>query len=318
MGRFCANCGKNIEKGILCETCRKEPPSYKPINIKLCPSMKYFFKGKWSKFSDLRVLTEKLLKTSIPGKFKLLEGLDSAQDLLLKPGLKKSINAAIEYQGEEYVVPISVEITYSPGVGKQGTSYFEGILQIRNFSPEIKKYFHSYAEKNELKINKIVEKNDSADYYFVSKSKIVPAAHKLVRNFGGYIDTSPQLFSKNKLTSRDIYRVTTTVYTPDFVVGDVVELEGTFFLVRNTSKLIAAVNLSNGVKSSFHYNSKTAPIIKKIQKMKTTVSIVHPRLEVIHPVSFQSVAATNPLDVAVSSGGKVFVVLKDDSAIIIG
>jgi NMD protein affecting ribosome stability and mRNA decay len=309
--KLCPKCGKPVKDGILCDDCSEATIGFKPIRIKLCPSKKYFYKGSWKKFEDLFSLSEKLIHDNVEQRVNLIQGLDSFEDILSKNGFKDRMDLIVEFKGLEYKVPVDVEVTLSPGVSKLGGTYFEGILQLRNATDIVKKYVKNYLAKNfdrEIYINKIVDKGDLFDYYFIDKRKINNLALKIIRNFGGYISNNPQLFSHNKLTSRDLYRLNTLVFLPNFAAGDVVLFNERPLLIVHLSKIINATNLIDGKRVTFSFDQKNQNNFKVMKRLKTTISRVKPDLEILNPDDYQSVPVRNFLEVKVVAGKTVFVV----------
>jgi NMD protein affecting ribosome stability and mRNA decay len=311
MKKFCPKCGTPIEKGIFCSDCKELQLDFRQTKIKLCPSKRYFYRGKWTKFKDMRALTKLILDDAIKQKFKLIHGLEAYDNLLEKPGLQKILDVFVDVSGEEYKLPIEVEVTYSPGYTKLGSTYFEGILQLRNASSEVKEYIKNYFVKNaprKVFVNKVVEKETSVDYFFVNKRHMMPLALKIIRNFGGFIDPNAQLFSHNKLTSKDLFRLNILVIVPDFLAGDAVLVGEDPVLVRKTEKLISGMKLETEKNYTFSYDAKTMNSIKPMKKFKSSISSIHPSIQVLHPETYQEFSAKNPLKLDVKSGQKVVVV----------
>jgi len=208
----------------------------------------------------------------------------------------------------EYVIPIYVEVTYSPVVGKFGSSYFEGILQLRNATQEIKDYITKYFDKNagrNVFVNNVVEKDNSVDYFFVTKRHILPLANKLIRNFGGYYDPNEQLFSRNHLTSKDLFRLNVLVLVAPFKAKDVVLIDEQPILISRLGKIITGFNLKKGKKYTFSYDEKTKDKVKVMKKYKTTVSKIMPDLEILEPETYQPVSANNPKELDLKLGEKI-------------
>lgn len=311
MAKFCPKCGLTIKSGTLCENCTEISLDYKPIKIKLCPSNKVFQKGKWNKFTDLKALTQKLVKDTFDKKTKIIQGLEEYPDILLKSGIKKDLQIVISMKGEMFEIPISVEVTTSPGISKQGSTYFEGILQLRHARTEIKEYVKKYMTKNVSKnvfINNVVEKNESVDYYFVTKRHIMPLANKIIRNFGGYASQNAQLFSHNKQTSKDLFRLNVLLVVPRFEEGSVVIVDEKPILIRKMSKIIVGIDLTRGKIMNFTFNEKNEPNILILNKQKTTVTKTHPSLEIMSPEDYQSTPTENPLKLELKVGQKIIVI----------
>ncbi len=321
MEKFCPKCGKPVKKGVFCENCEEKTLEYKQIKIRLCPSKRYFHKGQWKGFRDLRSLSEKLLRQNVEQKTELVTGLEAYSDLLEKPGLKKEIPIVLLYEGREFVLPVETEVTYSPGVSKVGSAYYEGILQLRNASAESREYAKKFLlskSKKQVLVNKVVDKNSSVDYYFTDKKKMRPLALKLVRNFGGYISENPQLFSKDKQTSKDIYRQNILVELPPFGEGDVIVMGETLILVKKAEKIITGINLETGKKTTFSYTPANSDSFNVVSQEKTTVSQTRPELYVLRPDTYQPVKAGNPLGLSLVPGQKIKLVSREQKYYVLG
>lgn len=316
MKKFCPECGKPVSKPGLCSDCKGTYLKFKPIKVKLCPSLRYFSKGKWTKFKDLDSLSEKLLKESVKGKFKLISGLSQFPDLLNKPGLSREITCMIEYQGEEFGVPINVDVTLSPFASKIGTTYFQGILQLRNADSDVKNYLMNLFNKNEIIINKISGRDESIDYFFADKRKIPFVVNKLQRNFGGFASNNPQLFSYDKQRSKDLFRLNSLYILPKFKINDVITDGENLLFVKKTSKEISGFDLVKKKHASMHFNERNSEKVVKIEQKWTYVTRTMPSLKVSHPDNFQEEDAQNPLNISVSDGKKVRVVIHNNKLIL--
>ena len=314
MPKFCPSCGKSISKGVLCKDCSFEELDYKELNIKLCLSKKYFYKGKWTNYEDLFELTKKLLEDSLNKPFLLIRGLEEYEELLAKPGIQRKLDVLFESDGIEYEAQIGIETTLSPSVAKVGSEYYEGILQLRNARDEIKKYIASFLVKNNIYINKKVDKDDSVDYYFIDKRRINTVSHKVMKKFGGVLDLNEQLFSRNRLRSKDLFRLNALLFVPSFKEGDVVLLENPV-LITNTSKLISGFDLVKGKKMTFNFERDKKYEVLKINKAKVISN--YPEFEVISPTSYESLKIVNNRNVKVVENKNVKFVEFEGKAFVI-
>ena len=299
MKKFCPKCGAPIKSGTFCTSCTEPQIEFKAVKIKLCPSNRVFQRGKWTKFSDLRKLSEKLVKNNVKEDAVLIEGLETFENLLSKPGLKRDIMFKVQTKEYEFELPVHVEVTYSPYIGKIGGTYYEGILQLRNARADVKEYVKNYIEKNASRkvfVNKIVDVKDSVDYYFLAKKHMIPLGLKIIRNFGGVMDSNSQVFSRNSMTSKDIFRVNVLVIVPLFSEKDVVVIEEKPIKVTRLNKIISGINLMTGKKYTFKMTSDNINLIKPLKKFKAQLITLVPQLEVIDPETYQNVSIKNTLN----------------------
>lgn len=315
MRKFCPKCGKTILKGSFCNECNPETIDFKQISVKLSPSGKAFVQGKWTKFNNLRNFSESLLKKFVKQKAVLEKGLEVYDDLLQKNGMKKECFLEVVFNDKMFRIPVDVEVTLSPDVSKVGSTYFEGIFQLRNGRDEVKEYILNYCKKNKVFVNKLVDKGKEVDYYFVKKNQMQPLALKLMRNFGAKIESNARLFSKNRQTSRDIYRLNVLATLPGFSVGDVVEYNGDPVLVKETGKIITGLNLEIGKKATFR--NEEADSVRIIQKFKSKITITHPAPEVIDPENYESLKILNPLNITLKQEQNVVIVKHKGKAYLI-
>lgn len=319
MKKFCPKCGKTITSGVFCEDCKERKISYKPLKVKLCPSKRAFYQGSWSKFQNLHELTKKLVKNKVKDDVTLIEGLERYPDILQRTGMKAKKEIIVLKNKYEYKIPITVEITYSPKIKKIDSTYFEGILQIKNARKEIKDYIKKYILTNskQIFVNKVEDKGNRVDYFFAEKKFIRPLALKLQRKYGGFIQENSHHHSYDHEKGQDIHRYNNLIVFPSFVVKSIIELDNKPYQVTNLGKLISARNLNNHKKTSFKYYKDLHEEIKIMKKHKTTVSQKHPNLEVIHPKTYQSIKTKNPYDKEVTIGQKTKVILHKNKPYIV-
>ncbi len=317
MKKFCPKCGETVVKGTFCSSCDPSVLEFKPIKIKLCPSKKFFFRGKWTSFSDLRTVSEIVLKKALGKDVAVIQGLEAYDDLLGKTGLKKDIDVVVERSGSEFVIPVSVEVTSSPSFGKVGTDYFEGVLQLRNADSSVKKFVKSLiSETKDLYVNKVVEKKDSVDFYFVKKKFISRIADKLVSEFGASADHNAQLFSQDKQSSKELFRLNVAVHIPPFRRGDVVLWDDLVFLVKGVDKKISCLDLNNNKGFSFKYDHKKIGEFEVLKKQKTKIVNEHP-LSVLSPSTYELAELRNPLGINPSLDDSVLVVEHEDKVFLV-
>ena len=296
MKKFCPKCGETITKGTFCEECDPEVLEFKPIKVKLCPSKKYFFRGKWTKFNDLKKVTKTSIEKTLNKKIKVKEGLESYPDLLNKTGIKKEYPVIIEIKNKEYEIPINVEVTTSPGYNKVGTDYFEGILQLRNADTNIKKFTNKIIDNmKDTYVNKVTEKENSADYYFVKKKMIGRVAERISEEYGAYVDYNAQLFTQDKQTSKELFRLNVAVHIPPFKEGDVIEKKEEILLIKNTGKNNSALELEKNKKKIIKYKPEEKHEYKQIKKQKTKIINTHP-LTALSNETYEVVELENPLN----------------------
>lgn len=87
--------------------------------------------------------------------------------------------------------------------------YYEGILQLRNPNKEVKNFIRNQFKNNpRVWVAKQEKLKTGIDYYISSNKFLLALGRKLKKSFKGELKISRKLHSKNRITSKNIYRVT--------------------------------------------------------------------------------------------------------------
>jgi len=87
--------------------------------------------------------------------------------------------------------------------------YYEGILQIRNPSEEVLNFICNQFENNQkVWIAKHEKLKNGIDFYISSNKFLLALGKKLKKSFKGELKTSRKLHTRNRVTSKAVYRVT--------------------------------------------------------------------------------------------------------------
>ncbi|MBI2574285.1 hypothetical protein HYV82_00170, partial [Candidatus Woesearchaeota archaeon] len=176
--------------------------------------------------------------------------------------------------------------------------YYESVLQLRSLREDIAAFVESEISRSRSKgvfVSSRERVKDGIDYYLSSNKFAVGLGRKLRKRFSGYLKVSRRIFSRDRQTSRDLYRIT-VLYRPLLVnAGDVVVSGSSIIRVSSVGKKIVGTNLESGKREYIGF-SKEEPVVMKVET--ATVSKLYPYLEVISPETYQSI----PL---VGAGGKL-------------
>ena len=311
---LCTKCGKKeIFLDGLCKKCylNKNPLliSFKPVKILVCFfCRKYFSNGKWTGFRKLEDVVKDIVQKRLVfnddakiSSFKLRPVIPKYKD---GPNVKVDIQTEITVFGtypgkktvvkEEYVLPVKVIFILCPKCSRHKSGYFEGILQLRNVSDEVVEYAVAEAKKQNQRgifITKQLKVRNGFDIYLTKRGYIHELGRELLNKFGGETKASKKLFSRDKLRSRDIYRVNVLFRQSKFKKGDILNIDNELFKVKRIDRHLTVVNIKTGKKTSImpkHLKVKAAEEVKE-----TIVSLVFPHVEVLDPETFQSVKPEN-------------------------
>ncbi|MEA3430780.1 MAG: NMD3-related protein [Nanoarchaeota archaeon] len=323
----CVKCGKPVAVESFCKECylKRNPLflSNKDLIILVCiDCRKILNKGTWHFYKDINAGIKKVILSRL----KLKHAVKASVELKLpayqyKPGVKTKGSALIQLileidQGlleENHELPLTVEFTTCPICSKKGTTYFEGVLQIRNPNDKIIDFISkAISKRQDIHISKTVELKTGVDFYLSSNKFLQIFSKKLFHRFGGEFKVSTKLFTRNKQTGKNVYRANVLLRLTDFKVGDIVSIKKQLILVKDIrGHNLYGVDVMTGRLTSADYHQHDYEIAcykKDIQK--TTVSTKYPHIEIIHPETYQSVNIKNKRDV--QPGEKVKVAIIDD------
>ncbi|MBI4440513.1 hypothetical protein HY638_06070 [Candidatus Woesearchaeota archaeon] len=135
------------------------------------------------------------------------------------------------------------------------SQYFEGILQLRNPSKEILAYVNKVEDHlQKPMVSQIKKVKNGFDIYYASQSYLQAFGRKLQQKFGGEIKISARIHTRDKFTSKDVYRVNVLLRMPFYKVGDIVEVKDELYRVNLLGRKVFAQNLNTGKKVTFRYN----------------------------------------------------------------
>jgi len=302
--RFCPGCGKKLEKSKFCNKCKPIVSlEAKHINVKVCTTCdKYFYKNTWKKYNDFERAIIKVARGNIKDS-KEMYVKPLLPKIEKKPGLTLDFEIKITRDEDVFDIPAEIEFTYCITCSKQQGDYFEGALQLRKIDDTILDFVDKYLKKKNVFISNEKKQKNGLDFNITDKNKVQEVGHLLQKKFGGILKISPRLHTRDKQTSKDVYRVNVYYEAPDYKFGDVVKVDNKLILVKGMGKTITGIDLKSSKKVSVDMKNKEYNLIKPV---KTSVSKTHPNIEVLDPETYQSVNVENKKKV--KAGEKVLVV----------
>ncbi|MBN1792288.1 hypothetical protein JW826_01240 [Candidatus Woesearchaeota archaeon] len=260
----------------------------KAINISICRCGKFLDKHSWRPVKDVReVIMQKIRETMPKAKIKF-----EYYSLPEKHKEKKDIQTIVEFKGQVYKPVVIVKMAKCNLCEREGTKYFEAILQIRSRSEPVLKESVEYLQERisglrqrGVFINKVERFEDGFDLYLTSNKLAQVLGRELLDKFGGGLKVSPRLFSKNKQTSKELYRVNVFIELPGFTRGDYMVVDDHVFLVDKLGRKIKITEAVSGSSRIVDYLGLDYSVLKRQQAY---VSKTYPHLEVINPHDYQS------------------------------
>lgn len=142
---------------------------------------------------------------------------------------------------------------------KIANQYFEGTLQIRNPKDDLVDFIEKVlVQKGDVSIAKVKEVKNGVDLYISSQRFLRTLGNKLQQQFGGQLELSRKLHTRNRMRSRDVYRVNVLLRLPDFKKGDTVTYKGDKILILGMQKKIFAKDIKTGKKLTLSYKDVLA------------------------------------------------------------
>jgi NMD protein affecting ribosome stability and mRNA decay len=326
MRRFCPKCGKTITEDIFCIDCTPNKFNFTPPSIQVSEFNRTWHKGVWHQFGDLETLiisrVKEELKMDVPIVVEPFE-------FEFKKKEKIELICKANINGKEVELPVKVSYRQCDMGEKAKSKYFEGILQLRGNNSSAFEFIEHELSKVSGKgifISKTEDVINGVDLYLTNKNYIKLMAQKLHDKFGALISINSQLFSKNHLTSKDIYRINALVTFLQFEQGDVIffnyepakrtKPKEYFVLVKKMGKLITGQDLETSKPVSFE--SKYLKEAKKIDIIKTKIISVEPKIQILNPKTYQSEEIANSIIKSLEIDDEIFVVLTKVGNFIVG
>ncbi len=192
-------------------------------------------------------------------------------------------------------------------------NYYEGILQLREINSAVADFVANDIEKygdDFIKITKIVKLKNGLDLYITSKKYLQKIAKKLVAHFGGESSISPQLFTKDRHSGKEVYRLNVLFKMPEYKKGEAIIANDRLLKVATCAKRITCVDMKTLKKVIVERNRE----IERVNETFTTmVTKVKPLIEVLDPETYQSVEPVNASKIELVPGQKVKVIKVDNA-----
>ena len=131
----------------------------------------------------------------------------------------------------------------------RNNQYFEGTLQLRNPDEKIINYVEkAVKEAKKVFIARTVKTTNGIDLYLSSNKFLRSLGNKLKRKFRGELKESPQLFTKNRQTSKNVYRLNVMFRLHGLKIGDVVTVREERIKITSVGKKVFGKELKTGKK----------------------------------------------------------------------
>lgn len=174
-------------------------------------------------------------------------------------------------------------------------SYFEAVIQLRDCKEDVVEFLWNAAESQsnpDLFISHINPLKNGWDLYISNNQFAMKIASQIPKKYGGRIQTSSSLFSRDHQTSKNLMRLTVLYRGLDFELGDVLALpvKQTVVQVKALSTTIKVFDLKKGAMMGVAPNRTH---YRKLDVVKTRVVRISPSIQILDPESYQPVEVKN-------------------------
>ena len=137
---------------------------------------------------------------------------------------------------------------------QKNQNYYEGVLQLRNANEEVLDFAIKEIEKSQsAAISKVREIGTGFDLYITRQKFLRSLGNKLQKHFGGQIIASRRIHTRNRQTSRDIYRINVLFRLSPFKKGDIIAYKGDKMQILQMHKRVLAKDIKTGRKLNLSF-----------------------------------------------------------------
>ena len=132
--------------------------------------------------------------------------------------------------------------------------YFEGVLQLRNTNKEVLDFVLNLIDKKDSALISKKEKvTNGFDLYLTSQKFLQYLGKQLKKHFHGELKISVRLHTRNRITGKDVYRLTVLFRMSELKKEDIITYKGDKIKIIWIGKKILAKNLETGRKLTLSF-----------------------------------------------------------------
>ncbi len=167
--------------------------------------------------------------------------------------------------------------------------YYVSIMQVREAPESIIIFVEEKiidAKQKGIFLSKKKKVPNGFDYYLSSNKFAISLGRELYRKFGGELKINEKLFTKDRQSSKDLYRVNVFYRPSGLQKGDVMLFEERPILVSNTNKKITGIDLQTGERV---YLDPKKVHEDTLEIQNSIVTKVFPVPEIMDPDNYQNI-----------------------------
>jgi len=329
----CPECGAPTAEGELCDECYADgvEPLDVPdeVEVRVCAKCgSYVRDGGW-RSHDEPLPDEELAVNAVKDALRMhVEAREPRVSVGVESRdtntLEVDVEAVAYVRGyrveEDRTVGVHLDYETCPTCAKRSGGYYESVAQIRarGTRPDrgregARSGARLRNRRARLRRPRHVRHKDAGgtrglDIYMSTSDAGLQIARRMTQEYGGGYDDSATLVGEKE--GEELYRVTYAVALPEFVPGDVVEVEGTPLLVTQNEGVLKGVDLRTGDRRSFSDASPERLGRADDAEATTVVSVSEDcgEMQVLDPANYETVTIRRPSFVVASQGEEVNVV----------
>ncbi len=334
----CIQCGKTVEQEntVLCNSCFSKKhtslKSYQEHTLLICENCgSYKYQKEWKhpkpkeeaiQEAVLQHCNFKIQPDAIDFDIKLKDEHGKVQ--MGTVALRTETTIDEQKLIEEHEFPVKVKWIMCDKCTRAKTEYFEGILQLRGENKQVLEKAHEFvlqeitrANEKGVFVTKMEEVTNGIDYYVTKQQYLPIITNKLVEKFGATGKTHGELYTKNRQTSKDVYRVNASVRLPSYEINTIVEYEKKCTKLTSIGKQLQGINLKNGKRVTIDEKKHMIILATPETFKRVQVTKEYPDVEILHPETYQSTKVENPEIYQKGENKEVLVAIIDEKVWII-
>lgn len=123
--------------------------------------------------------------------------------------------------------------------------YFEAIIQLRNTAPNIVDFVFHAADERDIRVSKVKWMRNGVDL-FVSDRKFARQMGKILQEkFGGMVKTSAAIFTRDRMSGKEVHRVTVLFKQFPYSKGEQFMYKDQTYTVTHAGKEVIAEDVNH-------------------------------------------------------------------------